>query len=856
MARDRLMSPDSPEVAVKLIGSFHDTDGRYALPAAPELAALLIGGCSSDVSTFDVIVESHASEFKHISPIHPALMSLQYPLLFPYGDKGFHPAIKYSDSNSGSNDGRNEVSMMEFYCYYMHYRKGQPNPELCSGRLSQQFGVNAYSCVELNRLTFHLFNQDLLRCDTYQGISDAVGQGATTGKDIGVKRMLPSSYIGSKRYMQQNYHDFMAICRAYGPPDKFTTFTCNPKWPEIELAIRFEPGQKYSDRSDMTVRVFHMKLHEYLSDIKEGRIFGPVRAGFNMQYTPLKDVTADSQHWTIKARAVRFSEHRNTDNPPKVIKLDFILIDEQGTTMEGQIFQTWLSKYLPNFKENRVYYIKYFQVVNARTIYRAVDHAYMMRFTMHTELHEVNPIPGDFPLYAYSIASYATLDSRKNKKTFLSDAIGLFRGCSHVIMQKTNSGTKPLRNIYITDGFDSVVVALWNQHAYDFDGDQYMDMAKTKPLVFLFAGVTVAWFNGKLALQGSNVCRWYLNPEIPEAVALQQGYAEQPPEPQWHGPAENKSQNAPTTVMALAKETNPHMIFHNRYTATVKIKTVIKTHSWWYTACDKCKKSAKPQGTGYKCTAYNCDGTSAKPRYCLALLAVDPAPPPNEEEKSIELVFFGPLAEEIIGAPPTALIAYSGGADGFIPPPIIRLYGRQYEVRLSVSPSSFIRTNISYQVDGIIGVPAVPPAAAAVTYSQQPGALPVATSAHIEAPQKPAASLEVKESEEMTIMKIPEQRRESTENIISPTDKQHVQVVDSSPSTTKESEKMVATPSLTGETKKQSGKRSRGSQKIKDTTKEDHETPNPLDDDLSDSNSTMIRSTRRKLSFQESPGSE
>ena len=36
---------------------------------------------------------------------------------------------------------------------------------------------------------------------------------------------------------------------------------------------------KPCDRADMVVRVFHMKLQEYLTDIKEGHIFGPVRAG-------------------------------------------------------------------------------------------------------------------------------------------------------------------------------------------------------------------------------------------------------------------------------------------------------------------------------------------------------------------------------------------------------------------------------------------------------------------------------------------------------------------------------------------------------------------------------------------------
>uniref|UniRef100_K3Y063 Helitron helicase-like domain-containing protein n=1 Tax=Setaria italica TaxID=4555 RepID=K3Y063_SETIT len=38
-----------------------------------------------------------------------------------------------------------------------------------------------------------------------------------------------------------NYQDAMAICRVYGPPDLFVTFTCNSKWREIADALRYEP---------------------------------------------------------------------------------------------------------------------------------------------------------------------------------------------------------------------------------------------------------------------------------------------------------------------------------------------------------------------------------------------------------------------------------------------------------------------------------------------------------------------------------------------------------------------------------------------------------------------------------------
>lgn len=278
MARDRLLSPTALEVGLRLAGKVNSHGDPYCLPTVPELAGLLIGDLSVNVCEFDVVVEAHSHDLKHISPTHPALMSLQYPLLFPYGEPGFHTNIKFREID-GPIVGRDKVSMMEYYAYQMHYRRGQSNPALCYFRLSQQYQVNSFSCVEASRLSYLFFNQDLLRCETFQGIFDARGHGASTGKEVGIKRTLPASYIESKRYMQQIFHDCMAICCTYGPPDKFTTFTCNSKWPKIAQAIRFEPGQKPCDRGDMVVRVFHMKLEELLDDIRQGRVFGPVCAG-------------------------------------------------------------------------------------------------------------------------------------------------------------------------------------------------------------------------------------------------------------------------------------------------------------------------------------------------------------------------------------------------------------------------------------------------------------------------------------------------------------------------------------------------------------------------------------------------
>ncbi|GBM32021.1 hypothetical protein AVEN_161814-1 [Araneus ventricosus] len=88
--------------------------------------------------------------------------------------------------------------------------------------------------------------------------------------------MLPSSFQGSPRHMQQNYQDAMAMVRKFGKPNLFLTFTCNPSWSEILNSM--EGVQRPEDRPDIIVRVFNMKLKELLEAICKHGIFGTVLA--------------------------------------------------------------------------------------------------------------------------------------------------------------------------------------------------------------------------------------------------------------------------------------------------------------------------------------------------------------------------------------------------------------------------------------------------------------------------------------------------------------------------------------------------------------------------------------------------
>ena len=277
-ALDLLDKNKGIDISIRILGAGKGDAVQYEMPHIEELAMLVVGDLSLEKYKRDIIVSTKQRGLQRITIFHPAYMALQYPLLFPYGERGFQLGIPYHENgiNKNKDKKRNNVTMHEYYKYHMHYRPNQPNPFLCYGRLSKQAIVDARAMEDEDRLSYIARNQDKLRVEYLQGVYDAIEKGLTESNQVGKKTLLPSSHTGCKRYAIQNYHDGIAICRVYGPPDLFITFTCNPKWQKIVNTLR--NGEQPSDRPDIIVRIFHMKLQEMIQDIWSGQLFGPTLA--------------------------------------------------------------------------------------------------------------------------------------------------------------------------------------------------------------------------------------------------------------------------------------------------------------------------------------------------------------------------------------------------------------------------------------------------------------------------------------------------------------------------------------------------------------------------------------------------
>lgn len=277
---------ENPEKTFQMrIVSDRVEDGRtYNVPTASEIAALIIGDFNLDMNKRDIVIEEHSGKLMRISEIHAAYLALQYPLIFIYGEDGYRLGINKGVTEATKKQKKQTISMRQFYAFRLHERKNESHILLHSRRLFQQFLVDGYTTIESNRLRYLKFNQASLRSDSFDSIQHSESVGITAMEEQGKEYRIPATFTGGPRYMKNNYLDAMAICKHFGFPSLFITFTCNPKWPEITRYLK-KRNLKPEDRPEVLSRMFKIKLDSLMDTLTKKNLLGKTVSGNFSYYT-------------------------------------------------------------------------------------------------------------------------------------------------------------------------------------------------------------------------------------------------------------------------------------------------------------------------------------------------------------------------------------------------------------------------------------------------------------------------------------------------------------------------------------------------------------------------------------------
>lgn len=227
---------------------------HYNTPTANECAVILPTGVQN-AEPQDIILWRWGGPLQWISGCHPAYAPLQYPLLFPYGENGWHPALE----NGASDGDERKITQMQFAAYQLHNRPNEFSCLLHGRHLFTHWMVDSYASIDQSWLLWLQLNQGKLRASLYSGLQDDadMSEGNFSLADLGQRTVLPSSYIGCPCHMQQQFQDSMGITCFFQKVDLFITVTTNPNWPEIFNELR--PGETGYDHPDLVAWVFHEK---------------------------------------------------------------------------------------------------------------------------------------------------------------------------------------------------------------------------------------------------------------------------------------------------------------------------------------------------------------------------------------------------------------------------------------------------------------------------------------------------------------------------------------------------------------------------------------------------------------------
>ncbi|GJV28918.1 DNA helicase [Tanacetum coccineum] len=203
------------DIVKGLIELLDNYNALYELPTGDMLGAIVYEPGPETEKDYGITIEQLVGQPQRVNKLHPSYMSLQFPLLFVYGEDGYSKEMKLVRPPGTSFDEHRRLTMKAYYSYMLH---------------------------DHNLIDFTREHQNDIRNEYLFGIYDVIMRGDNDGSDCGGRLILPQSFTGGPRYMYAHYLDALAICRVHGNPSYFITYTCNIKWLDIAEYMEDFPG--------------------------------------------------------------------------------------------------------------------------------------------------------------------------------------------------------------------------------------------------------------------------------------------------------------------------------------------------------------------------------------------------------------------------------------------------------------------------------------------------------------------------------------------------------------------------------------------------------------------------------------
>ncbi|KAL0790509.1 hypothetical protein Bca101_006755 [Brassica carinata] len=310
-----------------------------------------------------------------------------------------------------------------------------------------------------------------------------------------------------------------------------------------------------------------------------------------------KDVSLGHHESQLRFRLINFWE---AWNPIKktLIGLEMLLIDEQGTIIQGFISPGRIEKYLPEMKRGSVYKLNNFYGSINKSVFRVCDHTATVSFSWNSELSVLLDCQTLFDEDSFRFHSYEEFQSNCYLKGDLYDVVGhmkLVNGQSIIEARVLDEVEieKARRVLIYVQSHDGPVmkVYFWDQAARDFC-KKFNSYEKT-PTVLLVMTVNAKTLGGTLALTSMSSSRVFMDYDVQPTIdyfgCLKLGsnlvIAEQVN-------AEVVTKREAMTIGKIFSYIKKESAKDAFFECTATIDDVVHGSTWYYIACSGCHTKA------------------------------------------------------------------------------------------------------------------------------------------------------------------------------------------------------------------------------------------------------------------------
>ncbi|CDY22117.1 BnaA09g01460D [Brassica napus] len=408
------------------------------------------------------------------------------------------------------------------------------------------------------------------------------------------------------------------------------------------------------------------------------------KAPLAMYFNDISPGLSESQ---LRFRVIHFWEAKNIANRT-LIGIELLLIDEQGTVMQGFISSSRAPTYLPHLKAGAIYTLQNFLAATSKEIYRVADqnlNTFILERLSHRGLRgDLYDVVGHLRLVnGQSLIDRPVLDE--------AEVISTRRILVHL-----QSKDEPVMKLY-----------LWDQAAKDFY--KKFTSSEDTPTVLLVTTVNPKVIAGNLALSSMASSRVFIDKDIQPTIDYFSWLGSNP-EIAKRVNADEVTRSETMTIGQIYAYIKQENAKEASFDCIATIDDVKRDSAWYYIGCSGCQTKATRGPSSLMCAKCGKTNVSGVAKY-LAKISV------YDKNDQAVFVLLGDAGSELTGKNAAELVNnyfeanqdLGAGHQMPVPQALLDTIGQTHKFRVKVSKLNLTGKIQAITVTKIVSSEVLPP---------------------------------------------------------------------------------------------------------------------------------------------------